>query len=546
MVYLEVADDGRSMAHVAELPGCIVRAGTREEALRELPAAIEAYQVWLRRHGEPARPAGGPIEIEVAEERTQGGPFDPGDAAALFPPDLGPLMSEEMEQFFRLMRYNRADLLALVGDPSDELLDWKPFPGAYNLRRVLRHVGNGEEWYVSRIVPVETLPPEWEDDAHLPHFVFLEMSRRTAIERLRLLTDEERVGVFYPTYATQHPEEPWTARKVLRRFLEHEREHTAQVREILAARRRWLVARLAAERAGLLAALWALDERLLTGVSVVGDWTVKDLLVHIAGWDRWEERTMRSMVAGEVVDLAATEDFDGTNAAWVAAGREHSLEAVLVELGAARADLLAWSENLPEEVFFEPRSYEGDDWSFPSVLQIQWEHDIEHTEQIAAWRKAIDLQGNFGTRAVTVAALEAARGHLLAAADLVPAEARDSWPVCGEWTTKDVLGHIADWELFGVEGLRMMAAGQAPLVEPLEDIDQWNRVHAQARQEQSWEAVWDDLHRSRQAMMEVLGEMSEGQLTRTFPFPWGAEGTAYDWLGVYMGHDREHAREMSL
>jgi len=546
VVNLEVADDGRSMVHIADLPGCIVRAGTRAAALRELPAAIEAYQAWLRRHGEPALPTSGPIEIEVAEERAQGGPFDPGDTAALFSPDLEPLTSEEMEQFFRLMGYNRADLLALVGDPSDELLDWRPFPGAYNLRRVLRHVGNGEEWYVSRIVPVETLPPEWEDDAHLPHFVFLEMARRTAIERLRLLTDEERAGVFYPTFGTQHPEEPWTARKVLRRFLEHEREHTAQAREILAARRRWLVARLAAERAGLLAALWNLDERSLTGVPVVGDWTVKDLLVHIAAWDRWEERTMRSMAARKVADLAATEDFDRTNAGFVAAWREHSLEAVLAELGEARADLLAWVEGLPEEVFFEPRFHGGDDWSFPAVLQIQWEHDFEHAEQIAAWREAEGLQGTSGSKVVAVAALEAARGDLLAAANLVPAEARDSWPMCGEWTLKDVLGHIADWELFGVEGLRMMAADQAPLVEPIEDIAAWNRVHAQSRQEQSWEVVWDDLHGARQAMMDVLREMTGDSLTITFPFPWGVEGTAYDWLGVYMGHDREHAREVKL
>ena len=544
--YLEVADDGRSMVHVAELPGCIVRAETRAAALRELPVAIEAYQAWLCRHGEPAQPAGESMEIEVVEERSGEGPFDPGDRAALFPPDLEPITPEEMEQFYRLMGHNRRDLLALVGDPADKLLDWRPFPGAYNLRRVLRHVGNAEEWYVSRIVPIETLPPEWEDDADLPHFVFLEMSRRTAIERLRRLTDEERAGVFYPTFGTQHPEEPWTARKVLRRFLEHEREHTAQAREIMAARRRWLVARLAAERAGLLAGLWGLDERSLTGVPVVGDWTVKDLLAHIAAWDRWEERTMRAMASGEVADLTATDDFDGTNAGFVTAWPEHGLEAVVAELGEARAELLAWVESLQEEVFFEPRFYGGDDWSFPAVLQIQWEHDADHGEQIGAWREAGGLRGTSGTKAVAVAALEAARGDLLAAADLVPAEVRESWPMCGEWTLKDVLGHIADWELFGAEGLRMMAAGQAPSVEPVEDVDAWNQIHAAARQEQSWEVVWDDLYGARRAMMDVLRGMAEEQLTITYPFPWGVEGTAYDWLSVYVGHDREHAREVKL
>lgn len=234
-VYLEIGQDGRCMAHVLDLPGCIARAPTRDEALSRVPDAIRETRAWLRRHGEPAPPADEPIEIEIAGESTGLGPFDPGDAAALFPPDREPLTSEEMEHYFRLMAHARADLLALVRDLSNDVLDWQPGPGSLSIRRLLRHIGNAEQWYVSRLVPPETLPPEWEHDEGLPIFKFLEMERRTAIARLRQLTDEERSGVFYPTHWTRHAEEPWTARKVLRRFLEHEREHTAQVREVLAS-----------------------------------------------------------------------------------------------------------------------------------------------------------------------------------------------------------------------------------------------------------------------------------------------------------------------
>jgi predicted RNase H-like HicB family nuclease len=53
-VYLETADDGRCMAHVLDLPGCIVRAPTRDEALSRVPEAIGEILAWLRRHGEPA------------------------------------------------------------------------------------------------------------------------------------------------------------------------------------------------------------------------------------------------------------------------------------------------------------------------------------------------------------------------------------------------------------------------------------------------------------------------------------------------------------
>jgi len=42
-VYLEIAEDGRCMAHVPELPGCIVRAPARNQALAQLPGAIRDY-----------------------------------------------------------------------------------------------------------------------------------------------------------------------------------------------------------------------------------------------------------------------------------------------------------------------------------------------------------------------------------------------------------------------------------------------------------------------------------------------------------------------
>jgi len=234
-VFLEIADDGRCMAHAMDLPGCIARAETREAALSQVPQAIREYHAWLRRHGEAVLPPCEPLELRVGGEARGSGPFDPGDAAALFPPDCEPISREEIECFFCLMAYSRSDLLGLALGLPDELLDWERGPGSFSIRRVLRHVGNAEEWYVSRIVPVDRLPLEWQDDEAMPTFEFLAMERRTALAQLRALDTEQRSGMFRPSAWTDHPEEPWTARKVLRRFVEHEREHSGQVAEILAA-----------------------------------------------------------------------------------------------------------------------------------------------------------------------------------------------------------------------------------------------------------------------------------------------------------------------
>lgn len=232
--FLEVADDGLCMAHILALPGCIARAPTQTEALHQLPHVIRAYHDWLRRHGEAAPPLDEPVEIAIADMSTGFGPFNPGDAAALFAPDRQPITPDEIDDHLRLMSYSRADLLALVRTRPDQILDWQLDAQSFPIRRLLRHIGNAEEWYVSRIAPPETLPPEWEHDEDMPVMDFLEMERRTAGARLRQLTEAERSQVFHPQRGTRHPEELWTARKAMRRCLEHEREHTAQIGQILA------------------------------------------------------------------------------------------------------------------------------------------------------------------------------------------------------------------------------------------------------------------------------------------------------------------------
>ena len=148
-------------------------------------------------------------------------------------------------------------------------------------------------------------------------------------------------------------------------------------------RRHRLLARLSAERAGLLVGLLGLDQPTLTEKPVYHDWSVKDILAHVAGWDRWGERTMRSMVTGEEPDFSAVRDFAVSNAAMLAEWRDRSLDEVLAELVAARSDWVSFLVSLPDEEFFLPRAYYGHDWTFSDVpMQIQWGHDAEHVAGI--------------------------------------------------------------------------------------------------------------------------------------------------------------------
>lgn len=223
------------MGHILALPGCCVGARSREEVLCALPQAVREYRAWLHRHDEGPREQDTEVSFDVVEEVVGTGPFDPGDAAALFSVERSPVTSDDIEDCLRLMSYSRSDLLKMVEDLPDRVLDWRESQTTFSLRVLIRHIGNAEQFYISRLFEPDQLPREWAADRTLPIFEFLELERRGCLDCLRRLDDRQRSEVFRPVHFTDHPEEEWTASKVLRRFVEHEREHTGQARAILAA-----------------------------------------------------------------------------------------------------------------------------------------------------------------------------------------------------------------------------------------------------------------------------------------------------------------------
>jgi hypothetical protein len=410
----------------------------------------------------------------------------------------------------------------------------------------LRHIGNAEEWYVSRIVPADTLSPEWEHDEELPLFEFLAMERRTAVERLRRLTDAERSEVFYPQGWTDHPDEPWTGRKVFRRFLEHELEHTGQVREILTAWRARLLAWLAVERANFLAQLTGLDERILSETPVLADWTAKDLLVHIAAWDEFFAECMALALAGREAAIPDV-DVDSRNTVLYAERRNWSLDRSLAAFLAARTEVLRVLAQASDEALHRPLRLPWAVAPEGSVrLMAQWRgwHDLNHATQLAAWRQAQGATHRTGSKRVLRVALAAGRAALLSLADLIPPAERASRLLVGPWTLKDVLGHIAEWEMLSLATARQMAAGEMPAVGYPADVDAWNQEHVAARRAQPWETIQADLTAGRQALIAFLDETDEANLNRPALGRWGPAETAYNWAYACLDHDLEHIADL--
>jgi len=220
---------GPWMGHLLDEIGCIWMTPTGGTVMEQASAAIVSFRDWLRRNGEPgvaeATPDRGKVEVGLVQEVADFG--QSGAAVGLFPWDLAPATEEEIRTAVRRLGYARRDLLELVVSLPVEALDWQPPRNQRTIRQNLIHVRNAQGFYITRVFgwdhAAKLLPDPWPEDN-----LFASMSwvMERVVSAFLAMPEELRSG----TFQAEQPSETWTARKMLRRIVEHEREHLEVVR----------------------------------------------------------------------------------------------------------------------------------------------------------------------------------------------------------------------------------------------------------------------------------------------------------------------------
>ena len=223
---LEVGDQGAG-AFVPELPGCWVFGRDERRALAKVRSATSKWYAWAKRHGE-AVIIPSSIKVEPAEVlRVTYNPVEAGKPEPLFWSEVLPVSVRDVERTLRLMNHSRRDLLELCRDLDSNRLRWKPKVGPRTIEDCLRHIASVEWWYITRL-DID-LPTDFPKDL----FGLLQYTRSLAERELKRLTKEQRTRVFQPHNDPSPVCNLWTARKVLRRFVDHERLHAAYMEKTL-------------------------------------------------------------------------------------------------------------------------------------------------------------------------------------------------------------------------------------------------------------------------------------------------------------------------
>ncbi len=347
---------------------------------------------------------------------------------------------------------------------------------------------------------------------------------------------------------TQPRTVPWgqitIERWALQELYDHDGEHAAQLRAWRAATgigrslSDSLMDLMAAERAGLLIACLGLDESTLGATPVMDDWTIKDTLAHVAAWDDTHTERSRLALAGRESEIAPV-DLDERNAGLLAERRCWSFDQALQAALDSRRRYLEVLSAATDAQLVRPVRLP---WRETSVWEFaRWRafHDVMHMRAIRAWREKVNPELTPGPRSLLIAALDAARDYLLRYLDRVLPDERDARPIVGDWTAKDLIGHMADWDRFAIQGLRAIRESRSlPYVD---HTDQVNAQQREARREQTWNQVWADLHNLRAELVGELAHWDDEQLARRvdYAFRWGR--TPYGWVVMQVWHDRDHA-----
>jgi hypothetical protein len=132
------------------------------------------------------------------------------------------------------------------------------------------------------------------------------------------------------------------------------------------------------------------DEALLEA-GVIGNWSIKDIMVHIMLWESelvkllWEVQQGRKPTTIHFQD----QNFDETNARWYQENKNRPLDIVLEDFEGVRRQTIRRLEAVSTGDLKDPGRFP---WLKDSPLW-QWVkndtfgHESEHIEQIRAWRQ---------------------------------------------------------------------------------------------------------------------------------------------------------------
>jgi len=220
---LEDMEPNHWIAWALGLPACYSSATTAVDAIELAPQKIMEYFSWLMSNNNIFPAVKEEVDVDIVEIfHSFASSEDPEYIVnAFFDDDRHALGYWDVITGLTLLNWTRQDLLSTIQSFTQEQLT-RTIPGEIrgSVSGILNHIAIAENWYFSHLdrgLQQDQLPGDPLDR--------LVVVRENTIKQLPGLIGNERI--------THNYDELWSARKVVRRTLWHERDHTQHISRLL-------------------------------------------------------------------------------------------------------------------------------------------------------------------------------------------------------------------------------------------------------------------------------------------------------------------------
>ncbi|MCS7011205.1 MAG: DinB family protein [Anaerolineales bacterium] len=134
------------------------------------------------------------------------------------------------------------------------------------------------------------------------------------------------------------------------------------------------------------AAFESLLPRLNPSLPIYPNWTLKELLDHMSGWDETIVSALEAHLSGTVPGPLAVQHIDAYNDILIARRASLSLEQSRKEFQSTRAELRKVLSVVPENMLAIPLLFPwGEQMTLSELVELLARHEEEHTADLLRW-----------------------------------------------------------------------------------------------------------------------------------------------------------------
>lgn len=136
--------------------------------------------------------------------------------------------------------------------------------------------------------------------------------------------------------------------------------------------------------------------------------------------------------------------------------------------------------------------------------------------------------------------LKESHQRLLNALEKVPDEGK----ICGDWTKKELMAHIAGWYEEGVKGTPQILRGEKPVSFRM-SINGYNKRSVEKRKNKTQTEILSEMKILHQQFIKLIKKLDEKQITGYYGTILRGKPINVLWIiNEAVSHDNEHAKEL--